>query len=344
MLYRLLGPSGVKVSSLCLGTMNFGNEERWGCDEPTSRAVIDAFLEAGGNFIDTANVYAGGRSEEILGRALKDRWSDVVLATKGYFPLGSGPNDMGSTRRNLRRQVEDSLRRLQTDRIDLYQLHIWDPLTPIEETMGVLADLVHEGKIDYIGCCNFTAWQIVVAQERAEQLGLERFVTVQPQYNLLCRDIEQEVMGAVDLYGMGILPWSPLAFGFLTGKYDRNGGSAERARFVGLDEKDFLVGWKARYFNDHGFDVVEVLREEAERNGTTCVALAIRWLLEQPNVTSVIIGPRNLEQLEGNLAAVDVQPQEATMERLEESTEPIESYLDFMQAKTFAPRLADLED
>jgi aryl-alcohol dehydrogenase (NADP+) len=140
------------------------------------------------------------------------------------------------------------------------------------------------------------------------------------------------------------LPWSPLAFGFLAGKYDRNGGSAEKARFVGLDEKDFLVGWKARYFNDHGFDVVDVLREEAERNGTTCVALAIRWLLEQPNVTSVIIGPRSLEQLEGNLAAVDVQPQEATMERLEETTEPVESYLDFMQAKTFAPRLADLED
>jgi aryl-alcohol dehydrogenase (NADP+) len=344
MLYRLLGPTGVKVSSLCLGTMNFGNEERWGCDEATSRSILDRFLDAGGNFVDTANVYAGGRSEEILGRALEGRRDDVILATKGYFPLGDGPNDMGSTRRNLRRQVEGSLRRLRTDRIDLYQVHIWDPLTPIEETMGVLADLVHEGKVDYVGCCNFSGWQIAVAQERAEQLGLERFVTVQPQYNLLCRDIEQEIMGAADLYGMGILAWSPLAFGLLSGKYDRKGGSEERARFVGLDEEDFLVGWKARYFNDASFDVIDVLREEARRNSTTCVALAIRWILEQPNVTSVIVGPRDVEQLEGNLAALDLHPDAGTMERLEAATEPEESYLDFMQAKHFMRRLADLED
>jgi aryl-alcohol dehydrogenase (NADP+) len=251
---------------------------------------------------------------------------------------------MGSTRRNLRRQIEDSLRRLQADRIDLYQLHIWDPLTPIEETMGVLADLVHEGKIDYIGCCNFSAWQITVAQERAEQLGLERFVTVQPQYNLLCRDIEQEVMGAAALYAMGILAWSPLAFGLLSGKYGRDGSSEERARFVGLDERDFLDGWKARYFNEATFDVIDILREEAHKLGTTCVALAIRWVLEQPNVTSVIIGPRSVEQLEGNLAALDVNPAEETMERLEEATEPAESYLDYMQANHFARRLADLED
>jgi len=344
MLYRLLGPSGVKVSSLCLGTMNFGNEARWGCDEATSVKILDHFLEAGGNFIDTANVYAGGRSEEILGRALKDRRDQVVLATKGYFPLGAGPNDMGSTRRNLRRQVEDSLRRLQTDRIDLYQVHIWDPLTPIEETMGVLADLVHEGKVDYIGCCNFSGWQITVAQERAEQLGLERFVTVQPQYNLLCRDIEQEIMGAADLYGMGILPWSPLAFGLLSGKYGRDGKAPGGARFLDLDERDFLVGWKARYFNDATFDVIDVLRAEAKRNSTTCVALAIRWILDQPNVTSVIIGPRSVEQLEGNLEALDVQPDEETMERLDEATEPAESYLDYMQANHFARRLADLEE
>ena len=343
-MYRLLGPSGVKVSSLCLGTMNFGNESRWGCDEAVSCGILDRFLEAGGNFIDTANVYAGGRSEEILGRALKDRRQDVVLATKGYFPLGTGPNDMGSTRRNLRRQVEDSLRRLQTDRIDLYQLHIWDPLTPIEESMGVLADLVHEGKIDYIGCCNFSAWQITVAQERAEQLGLERFVTVQPQYNLLCRDIEQEIMGAVDLYGMGILAWSPLAFGLLSGKYGRDGKSAEGGRFIDLDERDFLVGWKARYFKDSTFDLIDILREEAERTQTTCVALAVRWILEQPNLTSVIIGPRSVEQLEGNLAALDLHPDADTMDRLEEATEPVESYLDYMQANHFARRLADLED
>lgn len=344
MQYRLLGPSGLKVSSLCLGTMNFGNEERWGCDEATSRAILDAYVQAGGNFIDTANVYAGGRSEEILGRWIADRREDIVLATKGYFPLGSGPNRIGSTRRNLRRQVEDSLRRLQTESIDLYQVHIWDPLTPIEETLGVLSDLVHEGKIHYIGCCNFTAWQIVVAQERAERLGLERMVTVQPQYNLLCRDIEQEVMGAADLCGMGILAWSPLAFGLLSGKYRADGGSGERARFLDLDERDFLVGWKARYFNEETFRIIDILREEADRNQTTCVALALRWILEQPNLTSAIIGPRSVEQLEGNLVAADLQVQPESLERLEEATEPDENYLDFMQGNHFVHRMADLED
>lgn len=344
MLYRLLGPSGVKVSSLCLGTMNFGLEERWGCDEATSRAVIDAYLAAGGNFIDTANVYAGGRSEEIVGRALEQRRDEVILATKGYFDPEPGPNRLGSTRRNLRRQVEESLRRLRTDWIDLYQVHIFDPLTPIEETLSVLDDLVHEGKIHYTGCCNFTAWQLTMALERAERLGLERFATIQPQYNLLCRDIEQEVTGAVETYGLGILPWSPLAFGLLSGKYDRDGGSDGRARFVGLDEGDFLQGWRARYFDDRSFDVVDLLREEARRNDTTCVALAVRWLLEQPAVSSVIIGPRTVEQLEGNLAATDLHPEPESLERLDEATAPPETYLDFMQGNHFARRMADLED
>lgn len=342
--HRLLGSSGLKVSNLCLGTMNFGNEERWGCDESTSRAILDAYADAGGNFIDTANVYAGGKSEEIIGRWMQGRRDDVVLATKGYFPTGEGPNRMGSTRRNLRQQVEDSLRRLQTDRIDLYQLHIWDPLTSIEETLGVLDDLVHEGKIHYLGCCNFTAWQMVVTHERAERLGLTRLVAVQPQYNLLCRDIEQEVMAAADLCGMGILPWSPLAFGLLTGKYRADGGSEQRARFLGLDDRDFLVGWKKRYFNDETFRIVDILREEAERNDTTCVALALRWILEQPGVASVIIGPRTVEQLEQNLAASDLQVEAGSMDRLEEATEPPENYLDYMQGNQFVRRMADLED
>ena len=344
MLYRLLGPSGIKVSSLCLGTMNFGNEQAWGCDEVASVAIVNRYLDAGGNFIDTANVYAGGRSEEIVGKAIAPRRDEVVLATKGYFPLGEGPNRIGSTRLNLRRQVEESLRRLETEWIDLYQVHIWDPLTPIEETLGVLADLIHEGKIHYAGCCNFTAWQIVVAQERAEQLGLERFVAIQPQYSLLCRDIETEVMGAAELYGMGVLAWSPLAFGLLSGKYRSDGSSDERARMVGLDENDFLNAWKTRYFNDHSFRVIDTLCEEAARIETTPVALALRWVLDQPNLTSVIIGPRSVEQLEGNLAALDLQPDEQAMERLEAVSEPIETYLDFMQGNHFMRRMADLED
>ena len=315
MLYRLLGPSGVKVSSLCLGTMNFGNEERWGCDEATSREIIDQFMEAGGNFIDTANVYAGGRSEEILGRALKDRRSDVILATKGYFPLGSGPNDMGSTRRNLRRQVEDSLRRLQTDRIDLYQLHIWDPLTPIEETMGVLADLVHEGKIDYIGCCNFTAWQITVAQERAEQLGLERFVTVQPQYNLLCRDIEQEVMGAADLYGMGILPWSPLARGFLTGTHTR-----ENPRPTTRSRSDEYAD--RMYFRDEDFDVVDTLVEVSDARGVKPARIALAWLLSVPGVVAPIVGSTRDEHIDDSVGALEIKLTEDEIAKLERPYRP----------------------
>ena len=343
MSYRMLGPAGVKVSPLCLGTMNFGNESGWGCDEATSVAILERYLERGGNFVDTANVYAGGRSEEILGRALKGRRDEVVLASKGYFPLGDGPNDMGSSRKNLRRQLESSLRRLQTDHLDLYQLHIWDPLTPIEETLGVLSDFVHEGLVHYVGCCNFTAWQITVAQERAEQLGLERMVTVQPQYNLLCRDIEIEVMGAADLFDMGILAWSPLAFGILTGKYERGGSGPAGARLSEVHEEDVMAKWKERYFTDACFDVVEAVRKEAAELGTTPTALSLRWVLEQPNVTAAIIGPRDVEQLDGNFEALDVHPDESVLERLDDVSEPHETYLDFMQANYFVRRMMDLD-
>ncbi len=341
--YRLLGPTGVKVSPLCLGTMNFGNEG-WGCDERTSLDILDRYLDAGGNFIDTANVYSGGRAEEIVGTGLKDRRDTVVLATKGYFPVEDGPNRTGSTRSNLRRQVEDSLRRLKTDFIDLYQLHIWDPLTPIEETLSVLSDLVHEGKIGYLGCCNFTGWQIALAQERAERRGLEHFVTVQPQYNLLCRDIESEVMAAADAYELGILAWSPLAFGLLTGKYDRQTHAGpDGARLTDVHEQDVMAKWKERYFVDRSFDVVDALKDEARTLGTQPVALALRWVLEQPRVSAAIIGPRSVAQLEGNLEALGLELGHETLERLDAVSEPPETYLDFMQAAYFERRLSDLE-
>jgi aryl-alcohol dehydrogenase-like predicted oxidoreductase len=343
MTYRMLGASGVKVYPLCLGTMNFGNDG-WGCDEKTSVAILDRYLERGGNFVDTANVYSGGRSEEILGRALEGRRDDVILATKGYFPLGADPNRTGSSRRNLRRSVEDSLRRLRTDHIDLYQLHIWDPLTPIEETLGVLSDMVHEGLIHYLGCCNFTAWQIALAQERADQDGLERFVTVQPQYSLLCRDIEIEIMGAADFYDMGILPWSPLAFGLLSGKYDRSSHSGPgAARMNDLHENDVMAKWKERYFTDDTFDVVDLVKSEAERLGTTPVALSLRWLLEQPAVASPIVGPRTVEQLDENLDAAGLEVDADTLDRLDAATVPHETYLDFMQAGYLTRRTEDLD-
>jgi len=339
----MMGSSGVKVAPLCLGTMNFGNDG-WGCDEATSIAILDRYLDAGGNFVDTANVYAGGRSEEILGRALEGRRDDVVLATKGYFPMGPDTNRTGNSRRNLRRSVEESLQRLRTDSIDLYQLHIWDPLTPIEETMSVLSDMVHEGLIHYVGCCNFSGGQITLAQERAEQNGFEKFVTVQPQYNLLCRDIEMEVMPAAAEYELGILPWSPLAFGLLAGKYDRAKHVADgAARMNELHEEDVMSKWKERYFTDDTFDVIDVLKREAEELGTTPVALSLRWLLEQPHVISPIIGPRTVEQLEGNLAALELFVDEGILDRLDSITEPFETYLDFMQEGTFARRLHDLD-
>lgn len=343
MSYRMLGSAGVKVSPLCLGTMNFGNEQGWGCDEATSVAILDRYLERGGNFIDTANVYAAGRSEEILGRALEGRRENVVLATKGYFPLGQGPNATGNSRRNLRLQVEESLRRLRTDWIDLYQVHIWDPLTPIEETLGVLSDLVHEGSVNYVGCCNFTGWQIALAQERAEQHGLERMVTVQPQYSLLCRDIEAEVMNVANVYDLGILAWSPLAFGMLTGKYRRGDKGPAGARMTDVHPDDVMAKWKERNFNDRSFDVIEAVQAAAKELGTTPTALSLRWVLEQPNVTSAIIGPRSVEQLEGNLAALDLEVDEDTIEHLDEVSEPYESYLDFMQAGSFARRMHDLD-
>ncbi|HKK70945.1 MAG TPA: aldo/keto reductase [Candidatus Krumholzibacteria bacterium] len=343
MTYRMLGSSGVKVYPLCLGTMNFGNDG-WGCDEDTSVAILNRYLDRGGNFVDTANVYSGGRSEEILGRALEGRRDDVVLATKGYFPLGPDPNRTGNSRRNLRRSVEDSLRRLRTDRIDLYQLHIWDPLTPIEETLGVLDDMVHEGLIHYLGCCNFTAWQIALAQERADQNGLERFVTVQPQYNLLCRDIEIEIMGVADYYDMGILPWSPLAFGLLSGKYDRASHTGPGgARMNDPHENDVMAKWKQRTFTDDTFDVIDLLKVDAERLGTTPVALSLRWLLEQPAVASPIVGPRTVEQLDQNLDAAELEVDTDTLDRLDAATVPYETYLDFMQAGYLSRRTEDLD-
>lgn len=343
MSYRMLGSAGVKVSPLCLGTMNFGNEAGWGCDEATSVAILERYLERGGNFIDTANVYAEGRSEEILGRALEGRREHVVLATKGYFPVGNGTNATGSSRRNLRLQIEESLRRLRTDWIDLYQVHIWDPLTPIEETLGVLSDFVHEGLVNYVGCCNFTGWQLTLAQERAESLGLERMVTVQPQYSLLCRDIEAEVMGAVSLYDLGILAWSPLAFGMLTGKYQRGGTGPKGARLTDVHPDDVMAKWKERNFNDRSFDIIEAVQHEAEALDTTPTAVSLRWVLDQPHVTSAIIGPRNLDQLEGNFAALDLDLDEDALERLDAVSEPYESYLDLMQTGTFARRVSDLD-
>jgi aryl-alcohol dehydrogenase-like predicted oxidoreductase len=338
----MLGSSGLKVAPLCLGTMNFGHET-WGADESTSLGLIDAYLERGGNFLDTANRYGAGRSEEIIGKALKGRREDVVLATKCFFPEGDGPNQIGNTRKNIRDQVEISLRRLDTEYIDLYQIHIYDALTPVEETLSVLTDLVHEGKVHYIGCCNLTGWQLAVFQERADADGYERFVTTQPQYSLVCRDIEHELMPAADFYGVGILPWSPLGFGMLAGKYQRDGSGPAGRRMTDPDEHDIMRPWKERQFTSRNFDIVEAVVATAKELGTSPAALSIAWVLEQPAVSSVILGPRNVEQLDDVWTALELEIPEEAMDRLEEVSDPGTNYLEFMQEGVNARRLQDLE-
>jgi aryl-alcohol dehydrogenase-like predicted oxidoreductase len=341
MSYRLLGRTGLLVHPLCLGTMNFGHEG-WGCDEAAAREILAAYLDRGGNFIDTANRYGAGRSEEIVGRFLEGRRHEVVLATKCFFPEGEGPNQIGLSRKNIFEQVEASLRRLRTDYIDLYQVHVWDPLTPIEETLSALSDLVHQGKVRYLGCCNFTGWQIVLAQERAAAEGLEGFVSTQPQYNLLCRDIEIDVIPACEEYDLGILAWSPLAFGLLTGKYDRRGGPPG-ARLSDPAEGDIMQPWKERLWTEASFDTIEALGRIAAELDTTPVAVALSWILEQEQLTSAIIGPRDVEQLDGNWQAVTCQVPEELLEELDERTAPHETYLDFMQGAVTLRRIRHLE-
>ena len=339
---RLLGSTGIQVSPLCLGTMNFGNS-RWGCDEDSSRSILHRFAELGGNFIDTANTYAGGRSEEIVGKWLVGKRDQMIIATKGFFPMGQGPNAMGNSRRNLRRQIEDSLRRLNVECVDLYQIHMWDPITPIDETLAVLSDFVHEGKSHYVGACNLTGWQLAAFMERAEANGFERFVSIQPQYNLVCRDIEREVMPCADHYDLGILAWSPLAFGLLSGKY--SGGSKVQldARMAAPDADDIMHAWKQRTFTERNLKIAEGVAAVAAELRCSPVALAVRWVLEQPAVTAAIIGPRSAAQLQENWAALALELDPESFERLERLSEPEPDYLEYMQGRVAERRLADLE-
>lgn len=327
--YVNLGRSGLKVSRLCLGTMNFGNET-WGCDEPTSAKIIDRFLEAGGNFVDTANVYAGGRSEEIVGRAIAARRDEVVLATKGFNPSeGTGPNDRGNSRVNLTRSLEGSLRRLGTDYVDLYQCHSWDPATPVEETMAALDDFVRQGKVRYIGCSNWLASQIVEAQAAAERSGSTPLVSLQPQYSLLVRDIETDVLPTATRHGLGAIAWSPLAGGFLSGKHTRD-SSPPDSRFEKAGDTDIWRLLRVAFFTDHNFDIVDKVGEVAASLGTSHTTVAIAWTISQPGMTSAIIGPRTIEQLEENLAADELQIPADALAELDRVSRPPLSYLGFL--------------
>jgi aryl-alcohol dehydrogenase-like predicted oxidoreductase len=292
--YRQLGASGVRVSAIGLGTNQFGGK----VDQQGVDTIIAGALDLGINFIDTADVYTQTRSEETLGNALKGRWHQVVLATKGFNKTGDGPNDRGASRYHLINAVEASLRRLQSDHIDLYQIHRWDDTTPIEESLRALDDLVRSGKIRYVGASNFAAWQLARANLLAELRGWSPFVSVQPHYNMLERGIEQELLPYCNAYNVGILPYFPLAGGFLTGKYKR--GQAAPAGSRG-ESSPYVTG----YMTDANYDRVEQLTAWAEQRDHTMAELAHAWLLAHPRVSSVISGATGLAQLLANAKAAD---------------------------------------
>jgi aryl-alcohol dehydrogenase-like predicted oxidoreductase len=307
--YRNFGRTGVKVSNLCLGCMMFGGKT----PAAESYDIIDRALDAGINFLDTANVYSVGRSEEVTGEALKRNRQRhrLVLATKVHGKMGEDVNDMGNTRRHIIEQCDASLRRLQTDYIDLYQIHRPSPDVPIDETLRALDDLIRAGKVRYIGSSTFAAWQLVESLWVSKELGLNRFVCEQPPYNLLDRRIERELLPMAQTYGFATIPWSPLAGGLLTGKYKRGEPPPEGTRFA-----DTTNVYAQRRLNDRIYDIIEGVEAIAQEKGVTISQLSLAWCTQQPGVTSPIIGPRTMEQLEDNLKALDVEVTEEDRRRI----------------------------
>jgi aryl-alcohol dehydrogenase-like predicted oxidoreductase len=316
---RQLGRSGLKVSPLCLGAMNFGNEQ-FGCDEETSIGIINAYLDAGHNFIDTANVYSGTKSEVIVGKAVKSRRDSVVIATKAASPLGPGPFEGGTSRKHLVKACEDSLRRLDTDCIDLYQMHRYDEDTPLEETLSALNDLVRQGKVRYIGVSNWPASRIAEAGLLTTQKGWEPVVSLQPQYSILARDIEVEIVPVCQRYGLGIIPWSPLAGGMLTGKYKKDEEPSEGTRFAAPGP--FQQIWRQRALSERNHAIMGVVLEEAAKLDISPIALSLAWNLDRPSVVAPIIGPKSVKQLADNLAALEVSLPEESVKRIDEASEP----------------------
>jgi aryl-alcohol dehydrogenase-like predicted oxidoreductase len=321
--YRSLGNSGLKVPVLCLGAMTFGDADdksfmhKVSCDEKTAFAIMSRALERGAGFIDTADVYGqDGLSERIVGAWLSDTKSRdrVVLATKFRFRMGEGPNATGASRYRIMRTVEDSLRRLKTDRIDLYQIHMQDVDTPEEETLRALDDLVKAGKVLYLGASNYAAYRLTDSQWISKSEHLHRFVSLQMQYSLMVRDLEREHIPVCKQFGLGVLPWSPLAAGFLSGKYAKNQPPPPGGR---------LEKWKERfagYDNERGWRTIAAVNAIAQDKRTTSTAVALAWLLAKPTVTSVIFGARSIEQLDDNLKAAEVQLSSEEVRQLDEAS------------------------
>jgi aryl-alcohol dehydrogenase-like predicted oxidoreductase len=321
--YRTLGRTGVKVSTHCLGAMMFG---QWGnTDQAECVRMIHDAIDAGINFIDTADVYSGGRSEEIVGSALKGRRDEVVLATKVHGDMGKGPNERGNSRLWIMREVENSLRRLQTDHIDLYQIHRPDPDTDVEETLSALTDLVRQGKVRSLGSSTFPSWQIVESHWVSERRNLERFVCEQPPYSMLVRGIELDVLPVCQRYGMGVIVWSPLAGGWLTGKYRRGEQPPQDSRAVRFAQQGRPVAARydlSRPGNQRKLDLVEELGLVAEKAGISLTHMAIAFTLSHPAVTSAILGPRTPAQLQDVLAGADVELDRDTLDAIDEIVQP----------------------
>jgi aryl-alcohol dehydrogenase-like predicted oxidoreductase len=320
--HRSLGSSGLKVPVLCLGAMTFGESRTFmkgvTSSDDEARRVLDAAIEAGITFIDTANMYSEGRSEELLGETLGARRQKILLATKCRFAVTpeAGPNEQGLSRKHIVESCEASLRRLKTDWIDLYQVHMQDRTVPIEETMRALDDLVRDGKIRYAGCSNYTGYRLVESLWASDRRSLTRFEAVQLQWSLLARGAEREVIPACKTFGLGVLVWSPLARGFLSGKYKRGETPPAGSR---------LESWKdtwARTAQDRSWEVLDAVQDVARRVGATPAAVALGWLLRQPTVASIIIGARTVDQLRDNLAATTVKLSETDLKQLDEVSRP----------------------
>jgi aryl-alcohol dehydrogenase-like predicted oxidoreductase len=319
--YRPLGSSGVSVSTLALGTMTFGTET----DEEAAHVQLDRFVEMGGNLVDTADVYSHGVSEQIIGRWLAKRPPDirdqVVLATKGRFATGAGPNEVGLSRRHLVRALDASLARLGVDTLDLYQVHAWDPYTPVEETLTFLDAAVRAGKIHYVGLSNFTGWQIQKAVDVADARDLVRPITLQPQYNLLAREVEWEIVPACQSEGLGVLPWSPLGGGWLTGKYRRDQRPTGATR-LGENPNRGVEAYDRRRADERTWNVLGAVEEIAGRRGLSMAQVALAWLVDQPTVCSVILGARTQAQLTDNLGAAGVHLSDDELRRLDLASDP----------------------
>lgn len=326
---RLLGRSGLKVSELCFGTMTFGGSGYWKnvgtAQQREADKLVNMAFDSGINFFDTADIYSDGRSEEILGKALGKRRKEIIIATKVFGRMGKGPNDIGLSRHHIVEACDASLNRLGTDYIDLYQVHNFDHLTPLDESLSALDDLVHRGKVRYIGCSNYAGWQLMKALAISEKYNLEKFITLQSYYSLVARELEFELVPLCLDQGLGILPWSPLAGGFLTGKYRRGKPRPDAAR-GSVAEKQFL-----QFDEVKGFDIVDELENIAKNHNGTISQAAINYLLQKPAVSSVVIGARSKEQLSDLLRTTAWEMTLAEVQRLDEISKPPRIYPYWMQ-------------